>query len=282
MKKIIVRLKGGIGNQLFSYAYAKKICKENDLELIVDHYTGFTTADEFRRSYCMDVFCITGKKIKLPFLNIKHEKIKRLYSILIKTYYLTTCIYIKDKNIELPDKINKSYYIEGYWQSKIYVESIKKTILREYNVLNNKIINDNYYYQLIKRSKNSVGVHVRIGSNTDIVSLRRLKDYYNIALIKMSQYQKYSDIYIFTDNIVCAKKIFGNSYTIIRNSDNDIVDFLLYKTCKHFIIAASTFSWWGAWLGEYKNKIIICPSPSRYKNTFWNQKNLLPSDWIKV
>lgn len=279
-KKLIIRLKGGLGNQLFSYAYAKKIAVENNLELYIDNYTGFTSADIYKREYCLDYFTITATKIKNPFKNINNKFIKRALCLVVKYYFLLTYYYIKDKDIEhINHKYN--YYIEGYWQSSKYVNSIKKIIEDEY-CINTKDLVNNKYYKMIKESQNAVGVHVRIGDNKDQESINNLVNYYKNAFDKMNEMSNNNIYFIFTDNMDYAKEIIGGNHIYIINQGNDINDFKLYISCRHFIIAASTFSWWGAWLGKHNCKTVLCPSVNRFKNSFWNQPDLIDKSWIAV
>lgn len=280
MKKIIVRLKGGIGNQLFSYAYAKKLAVENDLDLYIDYYTGFTTADIYKRSYCLDDFTITGIKIINPFESFNNNIIRRILCLTVKYYFLLTCYYVKDEDINY---INKKfdYYIEGYWQSSKYVNSIKNIIKNEYKPKNPEIQN-NKYYKMINESINAVGVHVRIGDNKDKESISNLCEYYDCAIKKINEMYHKNTIFIFTDNTFYAKKIISGDYVYIKNQGNDINDFQLYRHCRHFIIAASTFSWWGAWLGNYDYKTVLCPARNRFKNSFWDQPELIDKNWIPI
>lgn len=84
--------------------------------------------------------------------------------------------------------------------------------------------------------------------------------------------------YVFSDDINYAKEMFKDFNVPIKiinyePIDSTIEDFLLMKSCKHNIIANSTFSWWGAWANNNPNKIVICP-PRESPDFFY------PKDWI--
>ena len=99
--------------------------------------------------------------------------------------------------------------------------------------------------------------------------------------------KKYFDelfFYIFSDNISRAKEnlhnIFDNDEVCYVNNDKPMTDLALMSLCKHFIIANSTFSWWGAWLGEYKNKQVLTPSKKISNSVgIWSFDGLIPTDW---
>ena len=72
--------------------------------------------------------------------------------------------------------------------------------------------------------------------------------------------------------------------TLVNHNNNDsnaYADLWLMTQCQHFIIANSTFSWWGAWLAKYKDKVVIAPSISK-KYGHWADPKLLPKEWLQL
>ena len=95
--------------------------------------------------------------------------------------------------------------------------------------------------------------------------------------------------YIFSDQPDAAESqicIPRSRFTLIKNNIGDemaYADLWLMAQCKHFIIANSTFSWWGAWLGLFPDKIVIAPGFEKcYGNAWWGFRGLLPKAWIKI
>ena len=118
-----------------------------------------------------------------------------------------------------------------------------------------------YYFEmktikgLPKIKTNSIAIHVRAGDYGTIHFPRLKAEYYKNALSLLPELP----VYVFSDEIETAKKIFkGYNFEYIE-TNNYIYDFYLMQQCKHFIIANSTFSWWAAYLGKHKDKIVIAP-----------------------
>jgi hypothetical protein len=102
-------------------------------------------------------------------------------------------------------------------------------------------------------------------------------EYYNQAISLLPKDLK---ILIFSDDIPwCKENFIGDRFVFI-----DKIDYIsLYIMCKmkHHIIANSTFSWWGAWISEYSDKIVI--APKRWLgDPQYDTKDLLPDNWIKL
>ena len=117
------------------------------------------------------------------------------------------------------------------------------------------------------------------------------KKYYSDAINYIYNRVDNPHFYIFSDgrtNINNFIDLSNIAYTIVnsdKNNKNPINDFFLLSNCKYFIIAASTFSWWAAWLSKNKNKIVITPNvvqTDMYKTSAWGFKGLIPKKWIII
>jgi len=178
-------------------------------------------------------------------------------------------------------------YYDGYWQMYKYINGIEKSILREIN-LNNLLSRTNV--DLLHEIQNceSVSIHIRRGDYLSVKSNSNLfyscdRKYFEQAINIIRKYNSESRFYIFSDDINWAKANIVAHDCFYVSGNNALVDLYLMSHCKHNIIANSTFSWWGAWLNENRNKIVIAPK-QWYKGTKLNEttKNLIPDEWKRI
>jgi len=296
MKKIIARVYGGIGNQLFIYASSRRLAYINNAELVLDNVTGFRQDYEYKRTYQLDNFNINVKKIKYTKI-IKYWP-RGLYWFLKKINQFKSTSrknYIKEKNgifneYIMQFKVKNTLYLEGYWQSEEYFKDIKIILKEELTIKPPVDAKNIKIADSIKKSKNSVAIHIRFFSEAIFSNPKHeLSDYYEKAIKKIEEKFEKVNYFIFSDKPELAKKIFlNNTHNVeyINNNNGDelaYADLWLMTLCENFIIANSTFSWWGAWLSNNDNKIIICPDPIRFElNNPWRSEKLLPSEWIKI
>ncbi len=284
---VVVKLSGGIGNQMFQYAFARKIAHENNTELKLDlsWYEIFTN-----RNYGLDEFNIkarntTEKEVK------KYDCVERNQNNFINILNKISNVLKKNKYI-MNDRyfyINKDIYITGYWQSEKYFSPIESIIRNDFtfrktpNDKNNKIID------LIDASQ-AVSIHIRRG---DYVSDKKTRSI--LGLLPIEYYRKCIDIisevvsnpnfFIFSDDQQWSKDYLNIDFPTIFVENNykesHCEDLRLISLCKHNIIANSTFSWWGAWLNKNKNKIVLAPK-RWFISKKRSSKEILPSRWWKI
>lgn len=172
----------------------------------------------------------------------------------------------------------------GYYQSEKYFKEITNIIRKDFtfpkpvDIINQKLINQ------IDNTE-SVSIHIRRGDylnipNTqNICSISYYKKAINLILKNISNPQ----FYIFSNDINwCKQHLQIDKAIFISNNTgkNSFIDMQLMSCCKHNIIANSTFSWWGAWLNNNPNKIII--SPNKWMNDTNGTGDIIPNDWIKI
>lgn len=122
----------------------------------------------------------------------------------------------------------------------------------------NQISRENKDVSLEMRDINSVAVHIRRLQYDNVLGT----GYYDKAIAKIKAQVADPVFYVFSDDLDWCKenlKLNEKLIFISHNTNDEISDLWLMSQCKHFIIANSTFSWWGAWLSENNNKIIIAP-----------------------
>jgi len=296
---VIVKLKGGLGNQMFQYAFARSIAVSNNHSLILDTITGFES-DPYKRQYRLNYFNINEKiasekdlqRVRLFRQNNVFGKALRLVDRLMP---LSKRFYIEDNSKNMNNKlvIRGDIYLDGYWQSYKYFSPICNLLREEFSLKSNYIKINNTIRSKIYNEE-SVAIHFRkkdsycVGENVGIPVNNIYKnidlDYYLKAIKLMNSRIFKPRYFVFTDDEKWVKENFliEDSFEVVSGFE-DYEDMLFMSLCKHQIIANSTFSWWGAWLNHSKNKIVI--SPKEWFNTSppnINLEDLLPEEWIKI
>ena len=286
---VIIKLIGGIGNQMFQYAMARAVAERNKAELGID----ISWFDRYKnnlapREYALDNFNISGKLIKTGIF----------YRILSKISFLENFrspqrrYYIKEKQIFNFDpeilKISGNVYIDGYWQNERYFKNIEKIIKEEFTLRNSLMGNASKIAKEIL-DKNSVSLHIRRKDYVENKITNQLHgvcslDYYLKAMNRILEKVSKPSFFIFSDDIEWAKNNLKLDYPTIFVSNNSIKDgeeLLLMSKCKHNIIANSSFSWWGAWLNQNPQKIVIAPK-QWFKDSSVDTSDLISGSWIKI
>ena len=290
---IIVKLWGGLGNQLFQYSYGYQLAKRLETDLKLD--TSYYNKQNLRQPILLD-FNLEYRDIipeeqlywTIKFLNKKNPN--RI--IRIPNY---TCIsigknfrYLKETRFHYDDRLQyyskDNTYVDGYWQCPDYFEEQKENLINQFD------LNTDYLKRLKDiifkiKSENSVAVHIRRGDyvgNKNPFSLLSLldKSYYIEAIKKAKIILGNPIFYFFTNDVEWVKKEFGEMSDSFIISDicqcSDIEELLIMSICKHQIISNSTFSWWAAWLNKNPKKIVWAP------NEGWGNKNILTDRWSKI
>ena len=283
---IIANLRGGLGNQLFQYAFARRMSIVNNDDLKLDIYSGYTN-DKFKRKYSLNNLNIKEelathkeiKKIKYPYGIF--SKIKRFINFKILKRYN---VEFKKENLNLKGNL----YLDGYWQSEKYFFDTRNTLLKELTLKNSfsGVAKDIEKQEI---ECNSVSLHIR---RADYILNKQVNndfgvcdlDYYYKAIKIIKNKVNNPHFFIFSDDINWAKdnlKIDDPIIFVSRANLQDYEELMLMTKCKHNIIANSSFSWWGAWLNNNPNKIVIAPK-QWFKNLKINTKDIVPETWIRA
>lgn len=259
MNKIIIKIWGGLGNQLFIYAFARLLSEKfkDEFDVVLENKTGFIR-DGYKRSYKLCFFPIKLKLCSLyytifPFVN-------RNLFFLVPLLYNNMKIIIEENNMDIESLYNKikgsssNYYLKGYWQH-INFTSIRVILLEELKFR----LKDNATYFAYKSqiiSSRSIAIHIRV-IDYDVLD----NQYYFDAIELMKKEKQNYTFFVFSDDIQYCKRIFNSErqFVFIEKLPNELYDLKLMSLCENFIIANSTFSWWWAYLSTKKDKTVIMP-----------------------
>jgi len=316
--KIIISLMGGLGNQMFQYSlYKWFLFKGCNAFLDAHRYnlSNIPSHEKVKLHYfdIKDIRLIDFKeaskyidfafiyKFKLLF-NLNLSVFSIFKAIILKIYRkITRFLLIKPGTLncfvtEKPKegfgciknlRIKSNTYIYGTFTYSEPLEDIKQSLINDFSF--NKDLPSDIKF-LIKgiKQKESVAIHVRRGdfAGDKIRDVCSLNYYRNAAQYLTS---KHSDLvfYIFSNDAeyIKANFFFLGNYSIIDNSSfehPDYFDLFLMTQVKYLIISNSTFSYWGAWLNQNQEKIVIAPEKYHLDNSWVPPEELYPASWIKM
>ncbi|HLG40109.1 MAG TPA: alpha-1,2-fucosyltransferase [Chitinophagaceae bacterium] len=283
---IIVNIYGGLGNQLFQYAAGRQLAEKHRATLKLDIRT---FKSDRRREYSLhhfnikEVFYTAFDKI---IIRGKERIGKVLNGIGIaagRAIYVEQDLHFDKKIPELGNNI----YLDGYWGNERYFKAIENIIRNEFTVKNIPDGMNEMYLKKI-RATNSIAIHVRRGdyvSNKETNAVHGVCSipYYREAIAQICSKLNNPFFFIFSDDILWVKEnLVINEFPVdyIKHNYNlPQEDLRLMYSCRHNIIANSSFSWWGAWLNNNPGKIVI--APEKWSNIPGN-KTVLPEHWIKL
>ncbi len=292
---ITVKLKGGLGNQLFQYAYGRAVSLKLETPLVLD-ISGYEDQSEIDTERA---FQLAGFNLQATISDKSSEdkvgffkKIISNFQNKIKNTLNPYNGYVFDpKNLNVKD----GSHLDGYWQSEKYFTDIETTLRYDLALKGKLSGKAKLFKERIKQVEDNGGVsasvHIRRG---DYITSKYANSYH--GSLDMNYYQKAIStlqaklcgkqliLFIFSDDIAWVKENLKTDVPYVCVSRPEILDqedLILMSSCNHNIIANSSFSWWGAWLNPRKDKIVI--APKRWvKDRSSNTSDVIPLDWIKI
>jgi len=261
--KIISKIYGGLGNQMFQYACGKAVAKRLGARLCFD-LSWFKAGN---RTFMLYSF----PNIKYPVYQDKQDIFKRI----LRRMGLYTIQYIDEQEYSYwsgIESIKSSVHLSGYWQDEKYFIGISSIIKKDFMFPEFDSLEAKNIAKEIIESTCSISIHIRRCDYVEDPKINSVhgicsSDYYKKALqIIINKYNGRitPDLYLFSDDPDWVKNnfdTFGLPSVVVdiqEHKDKPYHDMHLMTLCKHHIIANSSFSWWGAWLSS-RNGIVIAP-----------------------
>ncbi len=285
---VIVRLTGGLGNQLFQYAAARRLTHVNDssLKLDISHF-----GRDPARAYALGHFNIqatiaspeevawfSGREIARRTKRLLHS----LHPNPRWKWVSQSSLYFDPTILTLKGDV----YLDGAWQSEKYFQDIAPVLRRELTVQREPDPANRAMSEEIQRVE-SVSLHIRRGDYVTNPAIRRMHglcslEHYASAIRWLAEQISQPQIFVFSDDPDWAREHLQLDYpaTFVRHNrtDKHYEDLRLMSQCHHHIIANSSFSWWGAWLCTYSNKTVIAPC-QWFHLTEYNIHDVVPTEW---
>ncbi len=284
---------------MFQYATAYALAKKINTNVICD--TRYLIEKKIKppkgyiiRNFDLDIFDIKKKKINyfallytMQFFNnyVLRHNITKLVDRLNFHVFMERS---RKVDFRLIKNKKKLVYIDGYWQSEDYFKDYRDEILNLYNFNDLRIKKENILFNKEINLENDICLNVRRTDHLNTKELNAISiNYYKNSIKYFDQkLGKISKIFIFSDDLDWCRRNFGYSERFIfvghEKAGNKFKNYLYLMSCfKNFIVPNSTFAWWGAWLSNNKNKIII--APKNWSGTIKESEiDTVPNNWIRI
>ena len=314
---IYVRFYGGMGNQMFQYAFSRKLQYISNQVICIDASRGTEHAgingdtqgcfafDSFKKNenVIIEKNIIRYKRnIGLLFAIARFfEMLPRFINHIIKSYVLYYKLqYIIQSHINtfgmytafdcyVSPKVNcklKNYYVSGLFTDKRYFDDIKEILQEDFTPICQLDDKNKAYLTDIEKT-NSVCVHIRKGKSYTSSSILDVctQSYYNNAIKKLETLEKDLVFFVFSNDLIWCRKILdANNRRLVFVDANDVnhpvEELRLMMNCKNFILSNSTMGWWAQYLSKNKKNVI---SPSKWSTKKKSlMENLIDDCWIKL
>lgn len=310
---IYVDMNGRLGNQLFQYAFARKINIDNNFDFIFDFKNVINKGKELKyQDSFVDALRFFNVKpyksvVETGFELKKHGSRRQKY--LLKKYYLLRRLFLHFKlkkhlqiyqykmqrngvykedecKIAFFKDYKNDVFVKGYFEDPSYFNDIRENLLEELTPKYPRLQKNKDLYDIIENNESvcvSFRVWNEIEGNKELLKTREVcsTKYYLSAINKMKEICPHAVFVIFSNDVNWVKKnfIFDGKVYYEDGTDEIYEKLRLMASCKHFIMSTSTFCWWAQYLSNNPNKVVI--SPDRWFNDGTSSKLLL-DEWIKI
>lgn len=277
---IIVQIYGSLGEQMFQYAFGRRVALIHNKPLKLDISAFENTLDTYQLDHFKIKATIAEKRDVCQLINLHHLRSDNISQIDKSLFPIETSI----ENDPYIITVRDNTYLSGHCWTIKYFAKIIDYLRKEFSVNSLPSANNKHYLKHMQK-ENSVAVFLFKKTSTDLNIATLSQDYYYRAIETIANKLKNPVFYLFSNQPEYFQNIISINYPHIWMQENQGInnffeDFRLMKSCKHQIIANTASSWWPAWLNDYKKKIVICP-------TTWQEspdepEDFLPNHWLKL
>lgn len=288
LDKMIVKSRGRMANQMFCWAFAKSLSKHSGVDFLIDDSSNtqkmfsFKCFEEYKKHsvHKNSIKSILRTIIPIPSLRNKISKEE------FKMPHKEEEFFAKYQPELLEEK--EPTYFTGFYQTHKYFDNFRDELIEDFSL--NLPLNKKNKEVLEKiKSTESISVHFRRG---DYMKARNAalfgscsEEYYQNAIKSIVEKTgKTPTLFVFSDDIKWVRENikfdYETVYVDVNNDKQGYFDLELMKNCKHNVIANSSFSWWGAWLNQNPEKVVV--APIMWLADFESNEDLIPSNWVKL
>lgn len=259
---------GRFANQMFQYASLKGIAKNIGADFCIPYHKQYID-DGMGNKLRTELFDSFDLDVNIGLLNNGYAPVVQERFFHFDEELFNLC----------PDHVS----LNGYFQTEKYFKHIESEIRKDFT-FKDEILTP--CKEMISSIENPIALHVR---RTDY--LTNCENHFNLPLeyyaSALNHFDKDRNVVVFSDDPEWCKtqELFSDDRFMISDSSDNRVDLCLMTLCNDFIIANSSYSWWGAWLSANKNKKVIAPVQWFGKTGYTknhNTKDLIPDEWTKI
>lgn len=291
---IVIKCCGGLGNQMFQYAFGRALALDLGLDLKLD-ISDFGTHS---RPFSLDIYSLAKNT---PFG--RNLSTSTRFKVKMTRKLRRWGVWGMDKNMpevlvepfppalipldNVLSKKAKSLFVDGYWQSESYFFRYSEIIKSDFRLMEESAAFLIWKKRILIESCGSVSVHIRRGDYVTDSSANRVH-----GVLPVEYYLRSKEIldaishdlvfYVFTDDPVWVRDnlCLGDKTVYVSGEDlKDYEELALMSCCDHHVVANSSFSWWGAWLGQESSTVTIAPGQWFRK---MDSSNIIPGNWTKI
>lgn len=263
---IICKMIGGLGNQMFQWAFARSLSLRYNRNLLL--FTGDYDKQEglTKREFQLDLF-----------KNLKYNATSKVSDLPLGEILVVTDNFdYASLEPHLPHEPDHIMCLVGYWQSEKYFKDHKMDILLDFGPSQKEI-------QELKPliEPDSISIHIR---RTDYLNLQEIHpvqpiSYFSSGIEAIGDYNK---LYVFSDEVDWCKTNLKFDRMVFMEGRSNIEDMRLMSFCKHNIISNSSFSWWAAWLNQNATKKVVAPRKWFGPKATASSRDIIPYEWITI
>ncbi len=286
---IVARIEGGLGNQLFQYAFGLQLAKTNRTELVLDLSA---YASKPPHGYLLDRFAISARELHRDEYHRVPGRYRNRKRSLLDVFRLNRHAFWRLR--ERPFGFDERYlaagdnrYLVGYWQGERFFRDVRSSIHDQFQVA---VPMSARTHELRERmfERPSMAIHVRRGDyiTNQPMAVRNLSlSYYRECVGLQLQSRPRTEVYVFSNDIAWCRENLKLPCPIhwVEHTSNTSAheDLWLMTSAESIAIANSTFSWWGAYLGQRTDRTVYAPSEWFYPGTI-NDADLHCGRWKRV
>lgn len=259
---------GRLANQMFQYASLKGIARNVGADIIVPYYKD-AVDDGIGNKLRSELFDSFNPNVNIGLLNNGNAPVVQERFFHFDEELFKLC----------PDHVS----LHGFFQSEKYFKHIEKEIRQDFEFNNDLLFPCK---EMIQSVENPIALHIR---RTDYVTNN--ENHHNLSLKyyedALSHFESDRNVIVFSDDPKWCneQELFSEDRFLISENTDNRVDLCLMTLCSDFIIANSSYSWWGAWLSSNKDKKVIAPIEWFGKKGYTKDhdtKDLIPDEWTRI